>query len=409
MRRFTLGVVAVLLFGSLVASCAAGEDGGAGPDDGLVAYTFEEEVRIDGYEHDLVPIDTTIRVAVFEDGRMAIAQRQTFNVRFFSESGEPLGAIGREGQGPGEFTTAHRLGWIADTLYAYDFSQRRFTLIDSDLNYVRYIYTPNGARPSPEMAGTFPEFSIVYGGALYADGSVYGELAGARTPGLGDHDRTKPTYGRVREDGTIISYFQFATGPPMEPIMVEIEMPDGTTGMAGMSPFVMTMPDRPILRLADNGTRMAHLQVSMEGPDAGTYEIFMEDVFDGPLFTRRYPFEVISITEAMRDSIVEARASTAPDDNMGQLLRANAILPPMMPPIVGIVHGSDDRLWIRLSDKGDERPYLILDPMGEPEGRLSLPTNARIAVADDSHIWVIEEDVFEVESLVRYRLLPEDP
>jgi hypothetical protein len=46
--------------------------------------------------------------------------------------------------------------------------------------------------------------------------------------------------------------------------------------------------------------------------------------------------------------------------------------------------------------------------MGEPVGRLILPAHSRIAVANDSHIWVIEEDAFEVESLVRYRLVSED-
>jgi hypothetical protein len=367
-------------------------------------------VRIDGYLHELVPIDTTIRVAVFEDGRMAIAQRQTFDVRFFSADGEPIGSIGREGQGPGEFTNVWRLGWIADTLYAYDFSQRRFTLIDPQLNYVRYIYVPNGARPSAEMAGTFPEFQVVYGGALYADGSVYGELAGARTPGLGNHEVGKPTYGRIAEDGTILSYFQFATGPDIEPIQIEVQIPNGGgTAMGLVMPTMMTMPDRPILRLADNGTRMAHLQVSMEGPNAGTYEIFMEDVFDGPLYTRRYPFDAVPITPQMQDSLLAERLEEM-DEAIANVYREHAIFPPMMPPVVGLVHGADDRLWIRMADTPAGRPYRILDPMGEPEGTLVLPLRSRIAVADATHVWVIEEDEFEVESVVRYRLVSEaDP
>jgi hypothetical protein len=409
MRGLALAAVTVILALSLFTSCSDGADpGGPRGASGLPLYSIDEEVRIDGHRHNLVPIDTTIRVAVFEDGRMAIAQRQSFNVRFFSPEGEPIGSIGREGQGPGEFTTVHRLGWIADTLYAYDFNQRRFTLIDSGFNYIRYIYVPTSARPAPEMADRFPQFSTVFGGALYADGSVYGELAGANPAGLGDHDRTRPTYGRVAEDGTILSYFQFSTGPQITPVEVPVQLPDGSSAVGMVSPVVMPMPERPILRLADNGTRMAHLYVSMEGPNAGTFELLLEDVFEGPLYTRRYPFDPIVLTQTMRDSILADRFDGAPDDPIARVVRENAVFPPMIPPVVGMVHGADDRLWIRLADRGEERPYLILDSMGEPEAELVLPTHSRIAVADRSHIWVIERDDFGVESLLRYRFGSED-
>ena len=94
--------VGFVLVGGLLASCGpdAGQDRG-GPADSGVTYDIVEELRIDGYEHNLVPIDTTIRVAVAENGMIAIAQLQTSNVLFFSETGEALGSIGRDGEGPG--------------------------------------------------------------------------------------------------------------------------------------------------------------------------------------------------------------------------------------------------------------------------------------------------------------------
>ena len=42
---------------------------------------------------------------------------------------------------------------------------------------------------------------------------------------------------------------------------------------------------------------MAHLSVAMEGPDAGTFEIKMEDVFTGDLYVRRYPFDAAVVIE----------------------------------------------------------------------------------------------------------------
>ncbi len=403
--RPPLLTVGLILVGSFLASCGpdAGTDRGE-PTDSGITYDVVEELRIDGYEENLVPIDTTIRVAVAENGMIAIAQRQTNNVLFFSETGESLGSLGRDGEGPAEFRQMWRLGWIADTLYAYDFTLRRFTLIDPDLQYVRYIYVPNGARPGPELAGRLPDFGIVYGGALYADGSVYGQFAGTQNAvANSDYDPQKTTYGRVREDGTIVHYFQFSSGTAE---LIEVRLAQGTALMASN---LLPSPERPILRLSADGIRMAHINVAMEGPDAGTFEIKMEDVFSGVLYVRRYPFDPVPITESVRDSILEARLEDMPPE-MARALRGGATFPPMLPPVVGMVGGRDNTLWIRMRDTEQGRPYRILDPSGEPVGTLTLPLNSRIAVADLRQIWVIEIDELDVESVVRYRLeiAPED-
>jgi hypothetical protein len=76
----------------------------------------------------------------------------------------------------------------------------------------------------------------------------------------------------------------------------------------------------------------------------------------------------------------------------------------MLPPVVGMVGGRDNTLWIRMHDTEAGRPYRILDPSGELVGTLTLPLNSRIAVADLRQIWVIEIDELDVESVVRYRL-----
>jgi hypothetical protein len=384
---------------SLLTACT-GDRGASGPDDGSgpLRFVLQEELRIDGFAHDLVPIDTTFRVAVAKDGTIAIAQLQEARVRFFSPDGREVGSVGRRGQGPGEFDRAWRLGWIADTLYAHDSTLRRFTLIDPDLNYVRYVHVPTSARPAPDLVGRIPAFNAFFGGALYADGSVYGQLAQPVDREVGDFDPDKITYGRVDEEGTILSYFQFpdGAGPPVEVRIQE--------GIALLSTAMFPGPERPILRLSDDGTRMAHLTVSMEGPDAGTYEILMEDVFAGEIYRRRYPFDPRPITPATRDSVLAARTENAPPPIASQL-RAHATFPPMFPPVVSVIAGRDSTLWIRMADTPEGRPYRILDPHGEPIGSLLLPHDARIAVADRAQVWVIEKDEFDVESVVRHRLV----
>jgi hypothetical protein len=80
-------------------------------------------------------------------------------------------------------------------------------------------------------------------------------------------------------------------------------------------------------------------------------------------------------------------------------------MPHSHPPVAGLVGGRDGTLWIRMRDTETGRPYRVLDPGGEPIGSLTLPLDARIAVADRNNVWVIERDDLDVESLVRYRLV----
>ena len=393
-------VSAALLF-LLVAGCSGGGDARGGEAAGSKVFDVVEKLRIDGYAHELVPVDTTVRVEVRDDGMIVIAQQQTNELRFFSADGEPLGRLGRRGEGPAEFMQLWRLGWMADTLYAYDFSLRRFTLIDDDLEYVRYIHVPSHARPSPELEGRLPEFSVVYGGALYADGSVYGEMAGPLTElATADFDPTMRTYGRIAEDGTILSYFQWRS-TTSEPIEVPFNGRMAFAVADALPPLV-----RPVLGRNSTGTRIAHVQVAVEGPDAHTFEVMVEDIFAGELFRRRYPYEPRPITQEMRDSILDDRLSDSPPD-FAAAIRRGAVFPPLLPPVVTVIIGRDDALWIRLADTAEGRPYRILDPMGEPLGTLMLPTNERIAVADLSLelIWVIQRDEFDVESVVRYGLV----
>jgi hypothetical protein len=59
-------------------------------------------------------------------------------IRFFSASGEHLGTLGGEGDGPGEFRGVGRLGLLAsDSLVAFDYWQRRVTVYGPDRELAR--------------------------------------------------------------------------------------------------------------------------------------------------------------------------------------------------------------------------------------------------------------------------------
>jgi hypothetical protein len=91
------GVAALVL---LMPGCRESrQEDGAYPILGEPVVALTEELRIDGYARDLVPISW---IAVSEEGTIAMIQRQDRSIRFFSPLGKSLGTFGRRGEGPGD-------------------------------------------------------------------------------------------------------------------------------------------------------------------------------------------------------------------------------------------------------------------------------------------------------------------
>lgn len=395
MREPIRGVAALCL---LCLACAERDVGTSAQD--YAALELVAESRIDGHEHSLVPIDTTFRVAVAPDGTIAIAQLQTSEIRLFSPAGEPIGAVGRRGRGPGEFEQLSRLGWMGDTLYAYDLTLRRFTLFDNEYEYLREVRVPDAVSPSADLATRVPGFGIVHGLALYPDGSVYGRLSGPqRQIQSEEFDATLTTYGRVTSEGVILSYVQWSPGSD------PIEMRVGER-VAMMSADILPSERRPFLSLSPDGRLLARLDVFMSGADQGSYEIVVADVLSASeVYVQRDAFDVRPITQQIRDSILDSRLAGVPAE-MAAAYREHGRFPPLLPPVEGIVLGRDRTLWVRLATTPFGRPYRIYDPRGALVATVVLPESERVVVADLSErsIWVIEKDAVGVESLLRYRI-----
>lgn len=71
--------------------------------------------------------------AVFlQDGSLVFADNASTEIIFLDPDGQLRGRMGREGEGPGEYTDIARIGVSADgTLYVYDRRQRRYTFMDA--------------------------------------------------------------------------------------------------------------------------------------------------------------------------------------------------------------------------------------------------------------------------------------
>lgn len=104
-----------------------------------------------GPPHEFFQVQDATRLP---DGTIAVADRGSSEVRFFSATGSFLGAAGREGEGPGEFK---RLTSVAqfrgDSVVAFDYWLGRVTVLDPEWEVSR-IMSPH--RPDVRVRELHP-------------------------------------------------------------------------------------------------------------------------------------------------------------------------------------------------------------------------------------------------------------
>lgn len=82
------------------------------------------------------------------DGRIAVADRGSSQVRFYDRTGRYVGSFGREGDGPGEFRYIRDLGRCGgDSLFVFDL-QFDATVLTPTLEYARKVWPFNPVQPT---------------------------------------------------------------------------------------------------------------------------------------------------------------------------------------------------------------------------------------------------------------------
>ena len=372
---------------------ACGPDASRPSGSEIPVLDVELDLRIDGNEQDLVPITW---FGVSPAGQIALIQWQDHSVRFYDASGVALGSVGREGEGPGEFRRPVRGGWFGDTLWVSDTQINRITLISPALDVVEMFTPPATVRESVENG----EPATLYGapfvwGMLARDTLLVVPLQAVDAPPI-DAKNGIPALSITR-DGHLVR--DLARMPMDEGGSVSVQV---SGGMAyAQIPFF----PRSEWSISPDGSRIAVLRTSLNDPEGPAYRVRVVDNTGAELINRAFPYEPVPIPGSRLDSAITAAASRRPQIQAEVEAKLRKAAPATYPAAEHVLVGADHRIWVGLRAEPEGRPWVVLSAVGEPVGHLVLPANTTLRAANDTHIWAVERDELDVESVVRYRLL----
>lgn len=124
------GALAVLSLLAAALTVVCGRSGGDGDGSTAPAARWSLEPDLTYRLPDSLGLTAVRDIAVSTDGEAWVLASRLYRVLAFSEEGELLGTVGRQGQGPGEFRSPQRIGLAGDTLWIADSGNDRVSLYD---------------------------------------------------------------------------------------------------------------------------------------------------------------------------------------------------------------------------------------------------------------------------------------
>lgn len=337
------------------------------------------------------PRSEIVGVAVLRDGRVLVADRRERLLYVASADGAAIEALGRNGQGPGEYATPRAITRArAETLYVYA-GNTRYTRITGDGRIADDLPIPTEFL---RAGGLAPPRGIDAAGRIHWQGDVVGATEGGFkrnevqnvrrwTPGLVRLD----TVASLRDHAAEMHRHRFH---PFAERDLFVVAPDGRVGVLSAREYR--------LRWYREGRLVA------EGP---------------PI-----PFEAVRVTAAERAAFRRERAqapagmaradagASASREPSPQAIRqmetafSDEMFPASLPPFVedgGILSPGGDLWVVRSAPTGARvRRVDILAPDGRRRGHLSLPEGRRLVALEVAGIFLARTDDDGLEWLERY-------
>jgi hypothetical protein len=338
--------------------------------------------------------------AVVVDGRI-------YKLLIFNSSGQLIDSIGREGDGPGEFRGAVRIGLRGDTLWVGDGRRR-----------IRSFFSRGGRFHRSE-----PLVPLMLGwdalGRAIPTRRTAGFLSNGHTAAVGKVSLPPDSVPAPQPRGSVGLLMLFdTTGTaretlafiPAHSLGFDINLGRGTF-LLGATQF----SDAPLWTSADDGELVLLVdRRNTEVQGMNTYKVIGWDAQGRRRFAEPVPYDPVPVSSATVDSLVDfwGRDMLLSDSSLAlsfttALVRDSLKAPAHYPPVSDVFVGADGRIWIGregLLGRMHALPtgYDVLTPDGKLIGRIKLERPARIIAASRDAAWIVDYDQNDVPVLSRH-------
>jgi hypothetical protein len=365
------------------------------------AVTVQEEVRIGELDGaDEYTLGNVVSITVDEAGSIHVLDGQALTVRKYDAHGRHVQSIGRSGEGPGELRQPHSLEFLPDgRLAVRDFRNARINLYDS-------AGDPVGTVPIPAGFFTSTPMQVDSAGRIYTSvitDRPEGQMFRAGYVSLAVDGTVHDTIRNPRED------FQFAP-----PLIARNTTAGGTSMSATSVPFAPG-----VSWTIDRGGNVVW--------GIGD-EYVIHTVRDGrPLRIVRMDATPVPVSaaekSAAQERVLRNMRQTQPNWSW-----SGPGIPDTKPFFGSITVAHDGRLWVQLSQPAVREPadttvarppgapapldrwieplvYDVFESDGRYLARVALPANFRAMFMRGDHIWGVQRDEYDVNYVVRLRIL----
>jgi len=350
----------------------------AGPSEPEPRRLDRVELTLDGPPTGFVEVVAAIRLA---DGRVAVADAGSAMVTYFRPDGTAERSFGGSGDGPGEFRILQGMGrTTADTLWVFDFSHHRFSIVAPDATVTREVTL----RPPPG-----PLLAV---GAMAGGGFVLGEawsstaVAGASEPGL---RRDPVAYLAYAADGALRD--TVAVVPGREVVLTS----EAGRGVMGSAPLGRTAVHAPAGHAIVVGDQVDH-EVQVWSPAGQLIRIVRWE--GGPL----------DVTRDVRDAWLSGMEASVGEAERAPLRRrlGEVELPGRRPAYGDVLGAPDGSFWVAAfaADGGEPARWSVFDASGR--WRYDVSVDDRFRPLDVGEDWAlgVSRDALDVQRVELRRL-----
>lgn len=351
----------------------------------LPTWTITPAVSI---ESDGTPQTEFSRIAVafrLADGRIAVANGATNDVRIFDAAGKYVRTFGRSGAGPGEFRRLDWVGRSGDTAYFYDSGLKRIMT-------VHFAAVPSVVQALPIQIQS--DRGYIYVNGRLPDGRWMVETSASPTWDLPNGHRIplsvgwidRPAEGKINWVGKLPGMSIFAFHP------------SGSVGKGSM---------------VGAGAFTPWVYAAASGPTMWFGDSFADSLIavgaNGQSSTVRLPLPRRRLTEQMiataRDAELE-RGREAADTASTRAKYSPANLPKDLPFFEALKPGPGGEVWVQEAAAGSGAAvrYLVLSAAGTPRAWVNTPAGVRLTDVGTDYAVAIHRDDDGVETVRVYRI-----